>query len=309
MLLVGFRCKTSSALGRTLAIVPTLAINGCGLVTHTPVLDPKGPVTLAQRDLLFTATGLMLIVIIPVFALTFWFAWRYRASNSQARYMPEWSYAAPIDAVIWLVPALIVATLGYLVWTSTHRLDPYRPVASHVAPLEVEVVAQDWKWLFLYPEQKIATVNELVFPSGRPLRLKLTSDTVMNSFYIPGLGGQIFAMAGMRTELNLISDGPAILVGRNTQYSGRGFADQHFAVRAATKPEFEAWIAEVKRSPNTLEAPAYAALAKPSGDVPVTYYSSFESGLFNHIIEKYKGSPGHPQSDAAGAALVRAATR
>src|SRR3712207_254161 len=132
--------------------------------------------------------------------------------------------------------------LGYLVGTYTHRLDPYRQVASDIAPLEVDVVAQDWKWPFLYPEQEMATVYELVFPSGRPLRLKLTSDTVMNSFYIPGLGGQIYAMAGMRTELNLISDGPATFVGRNTQYSGRGFPDQHFAVHAVTEADFDAWI-------------------------------------------------------------------
>jgi cytochrome o ubiquinol oxidase subunit II len=279
--------RNSSTFRRTLTIVPAVAMSGCGLVAHTPVFDPKGPVALAERDLLLIATEVMLIVIIPVFVLTFWFAWRYRASNTEARYMPEWSYSAPIDAVIWLVPALIVALLGYLVWTSTHRLDPYRQVASEIAPLEVDVVAQDWKWLFLYPEQKIATVNELVFPSGRPLRLKLTSDTVMNSFYVPGLGGQIYAMAGMQTRLHLLADEPGRFVGRNTQYSGGGFPDQQFEAIAASRADFDAWVAKVRQSQDTLDGAAYEELAKPSERHPVTYYATFEPGLFDRIIAKY----------------------
>ena len=212
--------------GTTLRIALTVfafvALGGCGW-TQAAVLDPKGMVGLEERDLLFTAAGLMLIVIVPVFVLTFWFAWHFRASNTKARYAPHWSYSLPIDAVVWLVPAVIVVAIGTLVWTYTHRLDPYKPIASKAAPLEVDVVSQDWKWLFLYPEQKIAVVNELVFPSDRPLSLKLTSDTVMNSFYVPGLGGQIYTMAGMQTRLNLLADGrPASSAGtRNT--AGRDF--------------------------------------------------------------------------------------
>ncbi|MCP4406393.1 MAG: ubiquinol oxidase subunit II, partial [Gammaproteobacteria bacterium] len=208
-----------------LRIVSTLAlaslVAGCGLNT-APVLDPKGPIALAERNLLFDATGLMLIVIIPVFALTFGFLWRYRASNKKARYEPDWSYNALLDAVIWLVPALIIITLGVLSWINTHKLDPYKQLSSSVDPLEVEVIAQDWKWLFIYPEQKIAVVNELVFPSGTPLNLKITSDTVMNSFFIPALGGQIYAMAGMQTQLHLLADEPGRFVGKNMQYSGDG---------------------------------------------------------------------------------------
>ena len=151
---------------------------------------------------MLTAAGLMLLVIIPVYVMAFWFAWRYRASNGKARYLPDWGYSARIDFLIWLVPALIVIAVGSLVWIWSHRLDPYRPLAGGQA-LEVQVVAQDWKWLFIYPEQNIATVNELVFPSGRPFSLVITSDTVMNSFYVPPLGGQIYAMAGMETRLNL----------------------------------------------------------------------------------------------------------
>jgi len=270
-----------------------LFLSGCALA-HMPVLDPHGAVALTERDLLFTAAGLMLIVIVPVWVLTFWVCWRYRASNTAAHYMPEWSYSAGVDAVVWLVPALIVGCIGYLVWTYTHRLDPYRPIAAAVAPLEVDVVAEDWKWLFIYPRQNIATVNELVFPSERPLSLKLTSDTVMNSFYVAGLGGQIFVMAGMRTELNLKADGPAQFVGRNTQYSGAGFAgfpEQSFAVRAVTSPEFDAWVAAAKRSPDSLDAATFATLEKPSGKVPKHYYSSVEPDLFARIIAKYAGPP------------------
>ena len=175
-------------------------------MSHLPVLDPKGPVSDAERELLLLASGLMLIVLIPVFVLALGFARRYRASNTKVRHLPEWSYSASLDAVIWSVPALLVAIIGYLVWDYSHRLDPYRPIASSVAPLEVQVVAEDWKWLFIYPEQDIAVVNELAFPVDRPVHLEMTSDTVMNSIYIPGLAGQIFVMAGMRSQLNLSAE-------------------------------------------------------------------------------------------------------
>jgi len=245
---------------------------------------------LAERDLLFTAVALMLIVIIPVFVLAFWFTWRYRASNSKARYDPDWSYSARIDAVIWLIPALIVVALGVLVWINTHKLDPFKPLASAVPPLEVEVVAQDWKWLFIYPAQEIAVVNQLVFPSQTPLSLKITSDTVMNSFFIPALGGQIFAMAGMETRLNLLADAPGRFVGKNTQYSGSGFSDQHFEAIAASQEDFDAWVAKVKRSPDRLDAATYRALALPSSKHPVTYYSAVERNLFHKIIARYSRS-------------------
>jgi cytochrome o ubiquinol oxidase subunit 2 len=218
------------SLRAAIALGTALMAGGCDL-TSMPVLDPKGPVALAERNLLLTAVVLMLIVIIPVFVVAILFAWRYRASNTQADYRPEWSYSARIDAVIWLVPALIVIALGVLLWSNTHKLDPYRKIDTSVPSLEIQVVAQDWKWLFIYPEQGIASVNELVFPAGKPLSLKITSDTVMNSFYVPALGGQIYAMAGMRTEFNLKADAPGRSAGRNTQHSGAGFSDQHFRIR------------------------------------------------------------------------------
>lgn len=273
-----------------------MLVYGCvrshaAVLHQASVLSPNGPIALTERNLLFAVTGLMLLVIVPVYILTYWFVRRYRASNAAARYLPEWSYSLRLDAAIWAAPVVIGGLIAGLIWIYTHRLDPYRPLASTVAPLKVDVVAEDWKWLFIYPEQNIAAVNELVFPAGRPLRLKITSDTVMNSIYIPGLGGQIFAMAGMRTYLNLRAEAPGTFFGMNTQYSGKGFADQHFAVRATTPAQFAAWVAKAKRSPKKLDAAAYAALAKPSSNVPVTIYSGVEPDLFARIIEKYRGPP------------------
>jgi cytochrome o ubiquinol oxidase subunit II len=269
-----------------------LAVSGCGL-SEAPVLDPKGPITLLQRDLLFTVLGLMLIVVIPVFWMTFWFAWRYRASNRHAAYAPDWSYSPKIDAIVWLVPALIVVGIGVLVWHYTHRLDPYRQIASDVPALQVQAVAQDWKWLFLYPEQNIAVVNQLVFPSQTQLSLQITSDTVMNSFIIPALGGQIYAMAGMQTRLHLLADEPGRFVGRNTQYSGDGFPDQKFEAVAASPADFDDWVAKVRQSHDTLDAAAYEDLAKPSERHPVTYYAAFEPDLFDRIVAKYASGGMH----------------
>jgi cytochrome o ubiquinol oxidase subunit 2 len=280
-----------------LGFLAAAALGGCQ-AANLPVIDPQGPGALAQRNLLFLVTGLVLIVVVPVFLLTFWFVWRYRASNPAGRYTPEWSSSPPLEVAIWLVPALIVSTIGYLVWTDTHSLDPYRRAAAPAAPLDIEVVAQDWKWLFIYPEQNIASVNEFVFPSDRPVRIKLTSDTVMNALYIPGLAGQIYAMAGMQTELNFKASGPTELVGRNTQFSGDGFPDQQFKVRAASPSQFDAWIANARRSSATLDDGAYAKLAKPSSNVPITFYASVTPGLFERIIEKYAGPAMHHEHEA-----------
>ena len=284
-------------LADALGLCTVLALTACGR-DQVPVIEAQGPIALAERNLLFTAAAVMLIVMIPVFVMAFWFTWRYRASHPDAPYTPHWSYSWRIDMVVWLVPTAIVVVLGYLVWTRTHRLDPYRPLVASRAPLRVDVVAEDWKWLFIYPEQKIAVVNQLVFPSDRPLSLRLTSDTVMNSFYIPGLGGQIFAMAGMQTRLHLRADGPGSFVGRNTQYSGVGFPDQYFAVHAVSAAGFRTWVAQAKRSPKTLDAAAYAALARPSARVPVSYYSAYAPGLFDWIIHQYT-APGHASAAPA----------
>jgi cytochrome o ubiquinol oxidase subunit 2 len=271
-----------------MAVAAALLGGGCDL-RHAAVLDPKGPIALAERDLLFDAFSVMMIVVVPVIVMVFLFAWRYRASNTKAAYAPTWCRSTRIDAVVWLVPALIVVAVGVLVWRSTHRLDPYRPIDSAVPPLEVQVVAQDWKWLFVYPEQGIAVVNQLAFPSGRPVSLRITSDTVMNSFYVPALAGQIYAMAGMQTRLHLLADAPGKFVGRNSQYSGSGFSDQYFEVVAMTPADFDAWVAQVRQSPAKLDAAAYQTLAAASRRHPITYYSAVEPDLYGSIIAKYTG--------------------
>lgn len=284
----------------------TLLSTECGAVTN-PVLEPKGPIAHAQRQLLFDAVAIMMIVIVPVFIMAALFTWWYRGTNRNARYMPNLAYYWPAEILIWGVPAGIIFWLSFHLWDGTHRLDPYKGIDPGVAPLQVEAVAQDWKWLFIYPEQNIAVVNELVFPSGRPLAFRITSDTVMNSFVIPALGGQIYAMAGMQTRLHLLADEPGEFWGRNVQYSGRGFADQQFrAIATATEDDFDAWVAKVRASSEALDAAAYEELAKPSTKVPVTYYSGVEPNLFDTIIEKWRdGGAAHHVPDTAEAKHAR----
>jgi cytochrome o ubiquinol oxidase subunit 2 len=269
------------------------------------VLNPKGPIADAERGLLFDAFSVMMLVVVPVIVMAFVFAWRYRASNRNARYAPTWAYSARIDAVVWLVPALIVIAVGVLVWRSTHKLDPYREIASDVPPLDVQVVAQDWKWLFIYPEQGIAVVNQMAIPSGRPISLRITSDTVMNSFYVPALAGQIYAMAGMQTRLQMLANAPGKFVGRNTQYSGGGFSDQFFEVLATSPADFDAWVAKARRAPGKLDAAAYTKLAEKSRLVPIAYYSAVEPKLFDSIIAKYTHAHQTPGPGPTSAEPVR----
>lgn len=267
------------------ATAVAMALSGCS-PSDMPVAEPGGPIALAERDILIRASWIMLIVILPVIVLAFWFSWRYRASNTKARYEPDWM-SVKLDAVVWAIPTLIVTAIAVHVWIYTHELDPYKPIDTEVKPLEVQAVAQDWKWLFIYPEQNIATVNELAFPAGVPLSLKITSDTVMNSFFVPALAGQIYAMAGMQTQLNLMAGAPGRFVGRNSQYSGTGFADQQFEAIAMSEADFDAWVEKVKQSGSALDAAAYAELAKPSEAQPVSYYTPVEADLFDQIIAKY----------------------
>ena len=269
-----------------LAFVLTLLAAGCG-VRDSAIFDPAGPVASEQRHLFLRTSAIMLIVVVPVIVMTIWFAWRFRESNTGAPYQPQWSHSLKVELVVWTIPVTIVASVGYHAWVFTHSLDPYEPIPSSSRTVQVRAIAQDWKWLFLYPEQQFAVVNELVFPSNAPLSIEITSDTVMNSFFIPGLGGQIYAMAGMRTQLNLIADKPREFLGRNVQYSGDGFSNQHFSARAVNDEDFRKWIDEVRRSPDTLDGCAYRRLAKPTQAHPVTYFSSYTPGLFARTIAKY----------------------
>ena len=268
-----------------------LLLGGCNMT----LLDPVGQVGIDEKNLIITATLLMLLVVVPVILMTIIFAWKYRASNKNATYAPKWSHSTKIEVVIWTVPILIIIALGVITYKSTHALDPYRPIQSDVKPVTIEVVAMDWKWLFIYPDQGIATVNKIVFPANTPVNFRITSDTVMNSFFIPGLGGQIYAMAGMTTKLHLIANKNAELDGISANYSGAGFTGMKFKAIATSQADFDAWVSEVKASPKQLDTAEYAALTKPSQNNPVELYSSVKPNLFQTIIDKYEGmKPGKP---------------
>lgn len=257
-----------------------LLLSGC----QWAVLDPKGPVGLQERSIIITATGLMLVVVVPVIALILIFAWRYRASNEKADYQPNWAHSSRIEAVVWLIPCVIVAALGVIAWRSSHTLDPYRPLATNVKPIRIEAVALDWKWLFIYPDQKVATVNQVAFPANVPVEFHITSATVMNAFFIPQLGSQIYAMAGMQTELHLLANEPGTYQGLSSNYSGDGFSGMTFKAIALPRQGFDAWLAKVKASRQTLGTSAYKQLAEASENNPVAYYSQVQSNLFADII-------------------------
>jgi len=259
-------------------------LQGCGELI---VLNPKGPVGDSERTLILTSFGLMLVVVIPVIFMSLYFPLKYRASNKKARYEPNWSYSKRIEIVMWLIPLVIVGILSGLVWTETKRLDPYLPLEPSARQLPIEVVSLDWKWLFIYPEQNIAVVNEMYFPAKEPLSFSLTSDTVMTSFFIPQLGSQIYAMAGMKTKLHLLADEPGVYAGQNQQISGDGFSTMSFKAVAVSPEEFEAWVAKVKSSPEELDFARFEELKKPSAAVPPTYFSSVAPGLFEKIIMQF----------------------
>jgi len=292
----------------SLALWSLTFVGGC---RHMALLDPKGPVGHDQRFLIIAAFLLMLIVVIPVFVMAFWFSRRYSASSAKAAYTPKWSASWKIDLVVWSVPLAIVTALGYLAWTRTLHLDPYRPIHAEAEPINIEAISMDWKWLFIYPDYDIAVVNQLAFPVDVPLSFRLTSDTVMTSFFIPRLGSQIYAMAGMQTRLHLLADEPGVYAGQNQQYSGSGYSHMHFQAIATSLGEFETWVQKARRASQKLDLPTYERLAKPTLGHPITYFSPVAPHLFDDVIRKFKpamgGAPGpmahergSPDSPTAG---------
>ena len=270
-----------------------LALSGCNMV----VLDPSGYIATQQRDIIIISTILMLLIIVPVILLTIFFAWKYRQSRN-AEYRPEWSHSTRLEVVIWAAPLAIIIALGALTWVSTHTLDPYRPlervsasqaVTPQNKPLTVEVVSMNWKWLFLYPEEGIATVNELAAPVDRPIYFKITSSDLMNSFYIPALAGQIYSMAGMETKLHAVINKPGVYDGFSANYSGAGFSDMNFKFHGMSDADFKAWVDKVKARGDDLSVPAYEALAKPSRAVPVHYYKAVAPDLYHDILNMCVG--------------------
>lgn len=273
---------------RLLPCLGLLMLAGCNMT----LLDPKGQVGVDIKGIILIATWLMLLVVVPVIVLTLLFAWRYRAGNTSARYEPDWSHSTKIEVVVWLIPCLIILALGIITWKSSHDLDPYKPLESNVKPVTVEVVALNWKWLFIYPEQKIATVNELVIPVNTPVNFKITSDSIMNSFFIPQLGSQVYAMAGMETKLHLIANHTGTFDGMSANYSGGGFSGMKFQTVSVSNYDFDAWVAKVRATQKDLGADGYRELAKPSEHEPVTYFSQVDPQLYRGILHKYMDQGG-----------------
>ena len=248
------------------------------------VLDPHGPVAAAERTILLNATVIMLAVVVPVILLTLAFAWWFRAGNKWARRDPEWAYSGPVEVTVWSIPTLVVLFLGGIAWIGSHELDPARPVASTAQPMNVQVVSLDWKWLFIYPDLGVASVNRLVVPAGTTLKLQLTSASVMNSFFVPQLGSQIYTMAGMTTTLHLRADQAGTYAGLSAQFSGDGFSDMRFDTVAMPPAQFAEWLASARASTATLDAVGYAALAKPGVAASTPAYGHVAPDLFRTIL-------------------------
>ena len=250
------------------------------------VLDPKGLIGEKERDLLVTSTWLMLIVVIPVFFMTLFITWKYRAENKNAKYSPDWDNNNLAEAIWWGLPCIIIIILSVLTWKGSHELDPFKPIENGVKPLKIQVVALQWKWLFLYPEQQIATVNFIQFPENTPIDFEITADAPMNSFWIPQLGGQIYAMPGMRTKLHLIAHEIGEYRGSSAHLSGKGFAGMVFTAKASSQSDFDAWAASLQNA-NGLGLEEYNELVIPSSYHPVAEYSLSKSDLFDQIIMKF----------------------
>lgn len=261
-------------------ILVATALGGC----KEGILDPAGPISFSERQILFDSLGIMLAIVVPTIVLTLGVAFWFRASNTRARYRPDFTYSGRLELLVWSIPAMTVLLVGGVAWVGAHQLDPHRPISSAVRPITVEVVSLDWKWLFIYPEQGIASVNRLVIPAGTPIHFELTSSAVMNSFFVPQLGSQIYTMSGMMSQLWLQADNQGTYVGRSANFSGDGFADMHFAVDAVSAGQFAQWVSASRTNGPVLDAITYADLAKPSEAVAPYTYRSVSEGLFTDIL-------------------------
>lgn len=281
----------SHLIRRGFIFLAAVLLAGC----NTVVLNPSGDIANQQGRLIIISVLLMLLIIVPVIVLILLFAWRYRKGNTSAPYEPDWDHSTQLELVIWGVPLLIIIALGLLTWISTHTLDPYRklsrldaqrPISQDIKPLTVEVVALDWKWLFIYPEQGIASVNEMAAPVDMPIEFKITASTVMNSFYIPALAGQIYAMPGMQTRLNAVINKPGEFNGFSANYSGAGFSHMRFKFHGVSQSDFDSWVAKVKKDGGALNRTDYIALEKPSIDDPVQYFKTVDPTLFHAVFNR-----------------------
>lgn len=261
------------------------------------VLNPKGEIANKQRDLIVLATVLSAIVVLPVFVLTFFIGWRYKESNKKAKYTPEWGGSKILESIWWGIPIILILILSIITFKSSHDLDPFKPIQSAKKPVTIQVVALQWKWLFIYPEEGIATVNYVEFPVDTPINFEITADAPMNSFWIPQLGGQIYAMSGMSTHLNLIANETGSYDGSSANISGEGFSSMKFVAKATTRGDFDRWVDESHFKNNVLGQTSYAELAKPSANEVPTVYSDVDPELYTMIMKKYVAS-GHRGSHA-----------
>jgi cytochrome o ubiquinol oxidase subunit 2 len=282
---------------RGLLSFPFLLLGGCNLV----LLNPSGDVAHQQSDIMITTTIIIALIIVPVLVAIAVVAWRYRASNRQARYDAEWDHSPQLELVVWAVPLLIIIAVGAVSWIGTHKTDPYRaldriasgqPVAADVKPLEVDVVSLRWKWLFLYPQYGVATVNELAAPVDRPIRFKLTADAMMDSFFVPALAGQVYTMPGMQTILHGVINKPGEYRGFSANYSGSGFTDMRFTFHGLTTQDFDAWVGKVRAAGGDLDRAAYDQLRQPSRNAPVHSYARVDADLYTRILNRCV-DPGH----------------
>ena len=263
----------------------TAAFFPCVTAGCTGVLDPQGPVGAAEKLIILNSLGIMLAIVVPTILATFGVAWWFRSSNTRAHYRPDWEYSGRIELVVWAIPAMVVILLGGISWVGSHDLDPKKPLSPTAKPIEIQVVSLDWKWLFIYPGQGIASVNRLVVPAGVPVHFELTSATVMNSFFVPQLGSQIYAMTGMTTQLNLQADKPGSYFGLSAQFSGDGFSGMHFSYEAVGQSQFEDWLAKAKSQGPTLDLTGYTRLAQQSANVAPYTYRDVTQDLFAMILQ------------------------
>jgi cytochrome o ubiquinol oxidase subunit 2 len=275
-----------------------ILLTGC----NRGIFDPVGPIGAQEKQLLINSTAIMLAIVIPTMVATVGVAWWFRRSNAKATYMPDWEYSGAIEMVVWSIPALTIMLLGGIAWIGSHDLEPSRPLKSTVRPLKIEVVSLDWKWLFIYPDQGVASVNQLVVPAGTPVSFRLTSATVWNSFFVPQMGTMIYTMPRMTTRLNLQANRPGVYDGLSSHFSGDGFSGMQFKVHAVAPQQFAAW-AQAAHGGQPLDANAYTELSKPSSYVKPFTYGAVPSGLFDAIVANRappQMMPHNPPASPAG---------
>src|SRR5215475_7658202 len=265
---------------RAAILIGVATLGGCS----GGVFDPKGPVAAAERLIMLNSTGIMLAIVIPTILATLGVAYWFRASNERARYMPDFDYSGRLELLVWSIPIMTILLVGGVAWLSSYDLDPPKAIASAEKPVRVQVVALDWKWLFIYPDEGIATVNQLTVPVGAPISFELTSSGVMNSFFVPQLGGQIYTMSGMVTRLHLRADHAGTYRGMSANYSGAGFSDMYFNVNAVPAEKFAQWVAATRTSGPVLDAPTYADLAKPSQAVAPFSFRAVDATLLSGVV-------------------------